>query len=80
MALADKLQAHAGTGPASANRVKLLLSRIEGTPDHQVLVDALNSPIRNVALTKALRAEYGHDVVTDTSVGEYRRSRQVNGL
>lgn len=80
MALADKLQAHAGTGPATANRVKLLLDHLEDTPDHQVLLDALYSPMRNVALTKALRAEYGHDVVTDTSVGEYRRSREVTGL
>lgn len=80
MALADTLQAHAGSGPASANRVKLLLSRIEGTPDHQVLLDALGSGMRHIELTKALRAEYGHDVVTDTSVGEYRRNSQVNGL
>ena len=81
MALADSLQAHIGNSPAPANRVKILLDRLEGTPDHKVLVDALNSQIRNIALTRALRAEYGHDVVTETSVGEYRRStRQVNGL
>lgn len=80
MALADKLQAHAGTGPSRGNRVGILLDRLEGTKDHTVLLDALASNMRHAAITKALREEYGHDVVTNTSVMEYRRSREVTGL
>lgn len=82
MALADNLALHHTKGPAKANRVQMLLSRLEGTPDHGVLMDALRSEMRNVAITKALRTEYGNDVVTDTSVREYRlrMNREVTGL
>lgn len=82
MALADNLALHRTKGPAKANRVELLLASLEGTEDHGVLMDALRSDMRNVAITKALRTEYGHDAVTDTSVREYRQrfNREVTGL
>ena len=85
MALSDSLSELAGTGPATRNRVVILLDRLkeEGSDDYSILVDALdNRGIRSATLTKALRKEYGHDIVKDSSVTEYRRSRnaQVTGL
>ena len=82
MALADNLELHNTKGPAKANRLSLLLARLEGTEDHGVLMDAIRSDMRHVAITKALRTEYGNDVVTDTSVREYRlrMNREVTGL
>jgi len=85
MALASTLSALAGTGPATRNRVSILLDKLksEGSDDYSILVDALDNPaVRSSVLTKALRKEYGHDVVKDSSIGDYRRSRtlNVNGL
>lgn len=83
MALLDTLNLHTGKGPATANRVQLLLERLHGTEDHTVLHTALADPtIRHAALTKALRTEYGQDVVTNTSVRDWRQSHpaQVDGL
>lgn len=83
MALIDTLNLHTGRGPAMANRVKLLLERLADSPDHAVLLAALYNPsIRHAALTKALHAEYGQNVVTATSVRDYRERHmtQVDGL
>ena len=85
MALSDSLAELAGTGPATKNRVTILLDRLkeEGSDDFTILLDALGNPsLRSATLTKALRKEYGHDIVKDSSVTEYRRSRnsQVTGL
>lgn len=78
--LSDTLQQLEGSGPAKENRVATLLRRLEGTEDHDVLVASLRNG-RPSILTKALRIEYGHDVVTDTSVREYQvKNREVSGL
>lgn len=84
MALSDTLSELSGTGPAPRNRVNILLDKLkaEGSDDYTILVDALDSGVRASVLTKALRKEYGHDVVKDSSVAEYMRHRnvQVTGL
>lgn len=85
MALSDTLSELAGTGPATRNRVSILLDKLkaDGSDDYSILVDALdNKSLRSATLTKALRKEYGHDIVKDSSVTEYRRVRniQVTGL
>jgi hypothetical protein len=83
MALLDTLNMHTGKGPAITNRVKILLEKLADSEDHATLLAALHdSSIRNAALTKALRAEYGSNAVTDSSVREYRvkHMAQVDGL
>lgn len=84
MALSDTLNELAGSGPATRNRVNLLLDKLkeEGSDDYTILLAALDGGVRASVLTKALRKEYGHDIVKDSSVAEYRRSRnsQVTGL
>lgn len=77
MALSDTLADLAGTGPATRNRVSILLDTLKdgGSDDYSILVEALdNRTYSSAKLTKALRTEYGHDVVKDNSVAEYRRS------
>ena len=85
MALSDTLSDLAGTGPARQNRVITLLDKLkeEQSDDYTILLDALgNAGLRSATLTVALRKEYGHEVVKDSSVVEYRRSRrsEVTGL
>lgn len=85
MALSDTLSELAGTGPARRNRVLSLLDNLktEQSDDYTILLDALNNTAVSASvLTKALRKEYGHEVVKDSSVTEYRRSHnsEVNGL
>lgn len=83
MALADAIVAVQLSPSRNINRVELLLKKLEGTADHKVLMDSLADPyLPGAALTRAVRAEYGHDVVKDRSIDDWRRSnlRQVNGL
>jgi hypothetical protein len=83
MALQDTLTQITSTAPATKNRVDLLLDRLAGSADLPVLSAALrNKQIRGADLTKALRREYGADVVKDDSVSEWRRKNpaEVNGL
>ena len=86
MALSDTLSEFAGTGPARRNRVSILLDRLkeEGSDDYTILLDALSNSeeYSSFKLTQGLRREYGHDIVKDSSVSEYRRARnaQVTGL
>ena len=85
MALVDALNELAGTGPAQRNRVAILLDRLdsENPGDAAALREALrNKTVRHAAITAALKSEYGHRIVTDTSVREYRinMDRQVTGL
>jgi hypothetical protein len=78
MSLKDSLDAV--TAPVSKNRVDLLLDTLEGE-DLATLNSALrNGDIRPFMLTKALRKEYGHAVVTDHSVGEWRRRNSTELL
>ena len=81
MALSDTLSDLAGTGPARQNRVITLLDKLkeEQSDDYTILLDALgNRLVPAATLTKALRKEYGHDIVKDSSVTEYRRSHNVS--
>lgn len=86
MALSDTLSELAGTGPAPRNRVLGLLDTLQAEKhdDYSILVDALdNKNISSAKLTKALRKEYGHDIVKDNSVAEYRRTHgrvELRGL
>ena len=85
MALLDTLSELAGTGPATRNRVSILLDQLKSdeSNDYTILLDALaNRAYSSAKLTKALRTEYGHDVVKDNSVAEYRRTHtmQLTGL
>ena len=83
MSLSATLSEFAGTGPAHRNRVETLLEKVAGTEDHPVLAAALrNRSISSAQLTKALRKEYGQDVVKDGSIAEWRRrnSVELNGL
>ena len=83
MALSDTLSELAGTGPATRNRVEILLDKLAGGDDFPVLSSALrNKGLSAAALTKALRKEYGSDVVKDNSVAEWRRrnSTELTGL
>lgn len=84
MALSDTLTGIVQNSPAARCRVETLLERLEGTPDHEVLMAALrNKDIRAVDLTKALRIEYKDStVVRDSSVSDWRRKhlREVDGL
>lgn len=71
--------------PAAKNRVAILLDKLQGTEDYDVLVSALNDPAKfsHAALTRALEAEYGEGAVKKSSVREYRLNnspRTVNGL
>lgn len=80
MALSDTLSELAGTGPARRNRVLSLLDNLktEQSDDYTILLDALNNrAVSASTLTKALRKEYGHEVVKDSSVTEYRRSHNI---
>lgn len=81
MALSDTLSELAGTGPARRNRVNILLDKLkeEGSDDYSILLDVLgNRQVSASTLTKALRKEYGHEVVKDSSVTEYRRHNNVS--
>lgn len=83
MALQDRLAELAGKGPATKNRVDILLDELAGSDDGETLTAALNTPkITAASLTRALRTEYGQTVVTDTSVDAWRRKNlaEVNGL
>lgn len=83
MALLDTLNELAGTGPSTRNRVEILLDTLVGTEDFPVLSAALrNKQVSAAKLTKALRTEYGSDVVKDNSVAEWRRrnSTELTGL
>ena len=84
MALSDTLAAFTRTSPAASNRVDALLDRLAGTDDERVLRAALaNSLVTSTAITKALRTEYGKDVVKDKTVAEWRRTNlpaEVTGL
>ncbi|WP_346927344.1 hypothetical protein [uncultured Arthrobacter sp.] len=86
MALADSVTHFAGKAPATKNRVDLLIDRLgaEKSPDLPILLSALrDGSLRPSALTNALRKEYGHDAVKDTSVSLWRRQHlvtDVNGL
>lgn len=85
MALLDTLNDLAGTGPATRNRVSILLDRLkeDGSDDYTILLDALgNTSLSSAKITQALRKEYGHDVVKDNTVVEYRRTRrsELTGL
>jgi hypothetical protein len=85
MALASTLNELAGTGPARQNRVATLLDKLkeDKSDDYTILLDALgNRHVTAATLTRALRKEYGHDIVKDSSVTEYRRSHssEINGL
>ena len=81
MALSDSLAELAGTGPATRNRVTILLDRLqeEGSDDYSILRDALgNRNLSSAKITQALRKEYGHDVVKDNSVDAWRRTTNAN--
>lgn len=83
MSLLDSLQEFTASAPATKNRVEILLDRLAGTEDLPTLSTALRNPaISGSTLTKALRKEYGHTVVTDNSVGEWRRRNlsELTGL
>lgn len=85
MALAQTLSELAGTGPAPRSRVSILLDRLhaENLTDYETLLKALaNKAISGATLTKALRAEYGQGIVTDSSVGDFRRTHtaELTGL
>jgi tryptophan 2,3-dioxygenase len=85
MALKNTLAELSGKGPASKNRVDILLDMLlqEKPEDFTTLKAALRDPsVRAVVLTKALRAEYGHTTVNDTSVRDWRtkNQREVTGL
>jgi hypothetical protein len=84
MALEQTLLSFTSSAPATKNRVEILLDRLAGTEDFPVLSAALRNPaaIRGAALTKALRKEYGDDVVKDFSVDDWRRKNlaEVTGL
>lgn len=85
MALQDTINDVAGKGPAVKNRVDILLDTLlqDKPEDFTTLKAALRDPsVRAVTLTKALRAEYGHETVNDTSVSHWRTKnlREVNGL
>lgn len=82
MALQDTLKAVTASAPRC--RIERLLATVD-MEDALTLRGALiNSGIRPVDLTTALRREYGKDAVTDKSVGEWRRKNldatEVNGL
>lgn len=82
MSLAKSLEAFTQTAPATKNRVDILLETLTGE-DLGTLTGALhNKLVRGADLTKALRKEYGHDVVRDSSVGEWRRKNlsELTGL
>lgn len=75
MALHDTLSAFTQKSPATQNRIEALLDRLadEKPQDHDTLHAALRDPnVRPVALTRALRQEYGPDVVKDSSVSDWR--------
>lgn len=84
MALSDTLAAMTRTSPAGSNRVDVLLDKLAGTDDERVLRSALANPlITATAITKALWAEYGKDVVKEKTVAEWRRNNapvEVSGL
>jgi hypothetical protein len=85
MALADVLNELAGTGPASRNRVEILLDKLkaEKPEDYKTLTFALRSRNLSAAqLTKALRKEFGTEAVKDNSVSEWRRrnTAELTGL
>lgn len=84
MSLLDNLVAESGKSIAAPkNRVSILLDDLQGTEDHSVLVKALrDNTMTNAVLTRALRAEYGDDVVKPGSVREFRVNllRTVDGL
>ena len=80
MALSDTLLGFTKSAPAPKNRVEILLDTLDGD-DLQTLQSALRNPaVNGSALTKALRKEYGHTVVTDHSVGEWRRRNSTELL
>jgi len=85
MALQDTLASFTSTAPATKNRVDLLLEKLfeANTQDFTTLTLALHDKqIRGADLTRALRKEYGKEIVTDTSVDAWRRrnNTEVNGL
>lgn len=88
MSLQDSLTHFAGKSPAAKNRIDLLLEKLfaDGADeDFTTLTLALNNPhLRPSVLTNALRKEYGKDVVTGHSVGDWRRrnldATEVTGL
>lgn len=83
MSLSDTLTELAGTGPATRSRIDTLLDKLTGTPDFEVLSNALrNKAVSAATLTKALRKEYGRDAVKDSTVAEWRRRNlsEVTGL
>lgn len=86
MALLDTLTELSGKSPASKSRVDILLDKLilEAPEDYKTLQQALRDPsLPHHVITKSLRREYGNAVVTDSSVGEWRRKNlptSVNGL
>lgn len=79
MALRDRFTK---TAPR-ANRVDALLEELKDSEDLEVLQHALRSKsVSYIGLTKAIRAEYGHDVVEDNSVAEWRQAHlaEITGL
>jgi hypothetical protein len=82
MALQDTLSGFTKKSPAAQNRIAALLLKLskEAPEDYDTLEAALrNSSVRPVALTRALKQEYGSDVVTDSSVSDWR-SRHFSEL
>lgn len=89
MALSDVVADLRGTGLAPTNRVKILLKRLEGSEDRDLLVHMLRDRdgYSSAFITKAIHTEYdavyGHDVVKSGCVAAYRREylpREVSGL
>jgi len=84
MALADTLsELTQSTPPRHPVDILLVRLREENPADYEALQVALrNTNVRGVVLTAALRKEYGHDVVKDRSVDDWRRRspREIDGL
>lgn len=75
MALAAVLAETKKTAKPKGSKIDVLLERLkaESKEDHDTLLAALNDPeIRDATLTKAVKTEYGADVLSNTSVREYR--------
>ena len=79
MSLRDRLT----KTPAKANPVDALLEDLKDSEDLEVLQQALRSKsVSYIGLTRALRREYGHNVVEDNSVAEWRQTHlaEITGL
>lgn len=78
MSLHDTLLDCINLAPAPKNRVEALMDTLEGEDLETLYVALRQTAVRAAALTKALRREYGHDVVKDNSVAEWRRKHLTN--